>query len=270
MAKSALPRAFLWALPALVCAAVPSPGAVPSVPDFSGFWQHGVAEMTYARPESGPGPIGRTGVPEGYPVNDHWRGDYNSPLLQPWAAQALKKAAERDEAGLPENTGQATCRPAGVPAALTYLRPIQILQTAKAVTILYQYDHQSRSIALGRAHSAGLAPSWFGDSIGHYEGDTLVVDTVGLNDKTWTDHLGTPHTEALHVVERYRVVEGGKALSVAFTLDDPGAFTAPWSGSVTYQRVNIAGIDEEVCAENNRGIPVPVADIDPISGEKLK
>jgi hypothetical protein len=114
-------------------------------------------------------------------------------------------------------------------------------------------------------------PPYYGESVGHYEGDTLVVDTIGLNDKTWTDRFATPHTEKLHVVERYRLIDGAKTLEVFFTVEDPGAFTTIWSAITRYPRVNVERIEEEACAENNvgYGITVPVADIDPISGAAL-
>jgi hypothetical protein len=245
--------------------------AANAIPDFTGFWQHGVPGQQYDKPPSGPGPVRRIGVPEDYAANLNWRGDDKNPILQPWAADAVRKEWERESQGLPELSAQTTCRPAGVPFILSYLRPMQILQTPKKVVFLYQFDHQSRVVYLDQPHSPQTAPSYYGESIGHYEGDTLVVDTIAMNDKTWTDRFATPHTERLHVVERYSLIDGGKNLQVFFTVEDPGAFTTPWSAIVKYPRVNVQKIDEEVCAENNsyHGIPVPVADIDPISGERF-
>ncbi|MSP93699.1 MAG: hypothetical protein EXR00_00375 [Alphaproteobacteria bacterium] len=250
----------------------PSFAADKAVPDLSGFWQHGVGDFMYRDPPSGAGPIKRTGKPEDYAVNNHYQGDYNNPMLKPWAAKALKEAAMRDIAGLPESTPAATCRPGGVPGALLYLRPVQFLQEPHRVTILYQYDHQSRTIHLNKKHSENLQPSWYGESVGHYEGDTLIVDTIGVNDKSWTDHLGTPHTDKIHVIERYRVTNGGKTLEVHFSVDDPGTFNWTWSAILRYGRAGkeVVQIEEEVCAENNIGIPIPVADIDPISGATLR
>jgi len=84
-------------------------------------------------------------------------------------------------------------------------------------------------------------PSWFGESVGRYEGDTLVVDTVGMNDKTYIDSYRTPHTEKLHVVERFRMIEGGKTLEVKVHVEDPGAFTTPWDAIQRYRRVDASG-----------------------------
>jgi len=243
------------------------------IPDLSGFWQHGVPDFIYKDPPSGAGPVKRTGVPDSYGENNHYQGDYKSPMLKSWAADAVKEAAQRDIAGLPESTPQATCRPGGVPGSLLYLRPVQFVQQQDRVTILYQFDHQSRTVFLNRPHSRNIKPSWYGESIGHYEGDTLIVDTIGMNDEGWVDHLGTPHTDQIHVVERYRVVNKGTTLEVNFTVDDPGAFNWPWSAILRYGRApsDVRQIDEEVCAENNgfHGMAPPTADVDPISGKKM-
>jgi hypothetical protein len=256
---------------ALVLSAGVAAGA-PSSPDFSGFWQHGVPGQQYDNPPSGPGPVRRIGVPENYTANLNWRGDDKNPILQPWAAEAVRKEWERESQGLPELSAQTTCRPAGVPFILSFLRPMQVLQTPKKVVFLYQFDHQSRTVYLDEAHTRNPQTSYYGESVGHYEGDTLVVDTIGMNDKTWTDRFATPHTDKLHVVERYRLTDGGKALEVFFTIEDPGAFTTNWSAIVKYPRVTVGKIEEEVCAENNtfHGLTIPVAEIDPISGETLR
>jgi hypothetical protein len=102
-------------------------------------------------------------------------------------------------------------------------------------------------------HTANPKPSWYGESVGHYEGDTLVVDTIGLNDKTVVDVYRTPHTEKLHVVERWRMVDGGKAMEVVFTVDDPDAFYEPWTGMRRYRRVEQEAY-EKICAENNTNL----------------
>jgi hypothetical protein len=113
-------------------------------------------------------------------------------------------------------------------------------------------------------HSPNPKPSWYGESVGHYEGETLVIDTIGLNDKTTADIYRTPHTEKMHVVERWRMVDGGDGMEVVFTVEDPDAFYQPWTGMRHYRRVQYQDVPEVVCAENNNqsmfGYPVPIAD----------
>ena len=111
-------------------------------------------------------------------------------------------------------------------------------------------NQQIRRVYLDVPHSTNPKPSWYGESVGHYEGDTLVVDTIGQNDKTFVDVYRTPHTEKLHVVERWRMADGGRAMEATFTVDDPDAFYQPWSGMRRYRRVQ-QEMSEEICAENN-------------------
>jgi hypothetical protein len=142
-----------------------------------------------------------------------------------------------------------------VPEVLNLREPVQLLQAKDKVTIIYQRDHQVREVLLSRDHPAHIQPSWYGDSVGHYEGDTLVIDTVGESVKPLSvvDGFGTPHTDRLHVVERYRLITDarGNGLQVIFRVDDPGAFTMPWTAMVVYHRAR-GRWEEIVCAENNR------------------
>ena len=127
--------------------------------------------------------------------------------------------------------------------------------------MIYSNDQQVRHVYLDVPHSVNPKPSWYGESVGHYEGDTLVVDTIGLNDKTFVNSFRTPHTDKLHVVERFKLVSGGKAMQVDITFDDPDAFNAPWSVMQIYDRV-LSPMDEEICAENNEHLfeyHIPVA-----------
>ena len=107
-------------------------------------------------------------------------------------------------------------------------------------------DHQVRRIYLTDKHSSNLKASWFGESIGHYEGDALVVDTIGLNTKTYVDGFQTPHSEELQVVERYRVIEGGKFVEVNIHVEDPGAYTTPWNASNLWRRVEPGVAENDV------------------------
>lgn len=198
----------------------------------------------YARvfipPASGPGPVMQDPA---HPLisNDEFRasgkqptfpmGDPTSPILQPWAADALRKVNARILAGKPAYSLHATCRPTGVPMflLLPMTIPMYIVQGQREVLLILEDFADVRHIYLTDHHRAGVKPSWYGDSIGRYEGDTLVVDTIGLNDKTYIDEFMTPHTGKLHVVERYHLTNGGKILEVNIHIEDPGAFTAPWN-----------------------------------------
>jgi hypothetical protein len=194
-------------------------------------------------------------------------GDANSLILQPWAKAAVKKRADEILAGKPGYTRQASCWPNGVPAFLLYpVQPIFIWQSGKEVLMVSQEDHQVRHVYMNAAHSEHVPLSWHGESIGHYEGDTLVVDTIGLNDQVYIDNYRTPHTDKLHVVERFHMADGGKTLLVDLHVEDPGAFTTPWNAVQRYTRVQQDQIRESFCAEGNYNYFN--LDIDPIPQAK--
>lgn len=164
----------------------------------------------------------------------------NPPLL-PAARTMLDKRT-------PEEDPMAKCLPPGVPRVMSTAFPIEIVQTPGRVTILLEYDHYVRRIFTdGRPHPPDLDPTWLGHSIGHWEGKTLVVDTVGLNDKTWLDEAGHPHSEALHVVERFTRSDDGKSLEHHVTIDDPQMYAQPWTSSKTYAFRTDMAIMEWVC-----------------------
>ena len=178
--------------------------------------------------------------------------DLSNPILQPWAREELRKVNERVLGGRPGYTRQTACWPNGVPGYLLYpVQPIFFVQGPKEVVMLTQFDHMVRHVYLNVPHSARVKPSWHGESVGHYEGDTLIVDTIGLNDKTYVDNYRTPHTDKLHVIERYHLIEGGKTMQVDVHVEDPGAFTQGWNAIQRYRRVAPGPIIEMNCAENN-------------------
>ena len=144
---------------------------------------------------------------------------------------------------------------AGVPDFMLFIvEPVYFIQTPKEVLIIYTGNNETRHIHMNAEHDRNARPTFYGDSIGHYEGDTLVVDTVKLNAKTYVDNYSTPHTEKLHVVERWKLIDGGKTLEVSFTADDPDTFNQPWSGIQRYRRVQPEPLQEEPCAENNTAL----------------
>jgi hypothetical protein len=203
-------------------------------------------------------------VPNGVGRQPTYRiADLTNPNLKPWVKEHMKKDIDGVLAGKIAFTARSSCMPAGVPYFMAYggQNPVYFIQTPKQVWIIYSGDQQARRVYLDVPHSADPKPSWYGESVGHYEGDTLVIDTIGMNNRTVVDPYRTPHTEKLHVVERWRMVEGGQALEVSFTVEDPDAFYEPWSGSRLYRRVQQRYM-EEVCAENNQQLfdyHIPVA-----------
>jgi hypothetical protein len=269
--------------------------SVASIPDFAATWVHGsipgfeplpsgptslvnrsrrsIAQLLLdlAVDWAGPGePPSQDGVSNLLELV----GDYTNPILQPWAAEVVKKLGEMSLAGVGFPSPRNQCWPGGVPFVFTS-GAIQILQQPDKIAILYNYDHQVRHVRLNGSHPAHMTPTWYGDSVGRYEGDTLVIDTVGIKVGPFAtvDWYGTPHTEALHVVEQYRLIdyeaakEGwerdakenwraqpppnykGKYLQLRFTVDDQGAFTTPWTATMTYGRGRGDWV-EAVCAEN--------------------
>ena len=190
--------------------------------------------------------------------------DINNPNLTQFAKEALKKTNEEVLAGKPMWSRSARCWATGVPAfLLTPAQPMFFIQTPQLVRMIAQHDNDVRRIYLNVPHSENPKPSWYGESVGHYEGDTLVIKTIGLNDKTFVDNYRTPHSEKLHVVERWKMIDDGKMLEVGIKVEDPDAFNAPWSAIQRYRRAQPRQLGEEACAENNEHLfdyRIPVAD----------
>ena len=229
-------------------------------------------------PPSGPGPVT---FDKRYPYVDNGAArrartqptfrvaDLTNPILKPWAVEEMRKANEEVLAGKVPFRPRESCYPGGVPGFVVYnlIYPNFFLQGARAVTIINPGGPELRRVHLDVPHSAHVMPSWYGESVGRYEGgDTLVVDTIGLSTKTFVDNYRTPHTEALRVVERFKLVDGGKMLEDLITVDDPGAFTMPWSAVQRFRQVRRGPMEESICAENNVNpfnfymVPIPHAD----------
>src|SRR5882724_10711474 len=188
--------------------------------------------------------------------------DLSNPNLKPWVVERMKKDNAEVLAGKIAFTPHSSCAAAGVPAFHLYgFQPMYFIQTPKVVVMMFSGDKQVRHVYLDVPHSANPKPSWYGESVGHYEGDTLVVDTIGLNDKSFVDNYRTPHTEKLHVVERWKLIDD-TTLGVTLTVDDPDTFYQPWMATHRYRRILRPGAHEEVCAENNQSLfdyRIPVA-----------
>jgi hypothetical protein len=181
--------------------------------------------------------------------------DIDNPNLTQFAKDSLKKTNEEVLAGKPMWSRSARCWATGVPAfLLTPAQPMFFVQTPQQVSMIAQHDNDVRRIYMNVPHSANPKPSWYGESVGHYEGDTLVIDTIGLNDKTFVDNFRTPHSEKLHVVERLRLVEGGKFLEAEVLIDDPAVFLKPLQVTKRSRRVE-ASLAEWRCAAGEMSNP---------------
>jgi hypothetical protein len=248
-------------------------GTADRIPAFASKDFGWLADTEFLPPASGPGPVtyDRThpyirNNTVGQPT---FRiGDLSNPILKPWVVERMRKDNEEVLAGKIAFTARASCWPAGVPGFLVFgcgARTVYFVQTPKEVVMINEGDQQVRHVYLNRPHSARPKPSWYGESVGHYEnGDTLVVDTIGLNDKSFVDNYRTPHTDALHVIERWKL-SADRRIDVDIRVEDPGAFNLPWSARQIYMRADQGQLTEMVCAENNpdyynHGVtPIPTA-----------
>jgi hypothetical protein len=256
----------VWA--ALVPSAVAQQNA--PVPDFSSNQVGWIAtNPDFIAVPGGPGPTrsdpAHPYVPNNSGAQPTFRiADLGNPNLKPWAREAMKRENENVLAGKIAFTARSSCRPAGVPGFMMFIiEPIFFVQSPNKVLMIHSGNEEVRRIYLDVPHSANPKPSWYGESVGHYEGDTLVIDTIGMNDKTFIDNYRTPHTEKLHVVERWKMIDDGKMLEVDIKVDDPDTFNEPWSTIQRYRRAQPRQLGEEACAENNAHLfdyRIPVAD----------
>lgn len=264
------------ALAAGASAAGQTDGAIPNFSSADFPWLP--TSPQYAPPASGPGPVT---YDHGHPIIARQLNqfgvveqrtmplaDLNDLNLRPWVIEYLKKTNDEQLAGMVRSTSRASCRPAGVPEFLVHgaaFRAIYFLQTPKEVVMISDADMQIRHIYMNVSHSEHLTPSYYGEWVGRYEGDELVVDTIGFNDKTLLDdRYNVPHTRQLHVIERFKLLQGGRMLEVDFTVDDPATFNRPWFGVVRYRHPRAPRpFEEEACAEepaagfgHNFGVPI--------------
>ena len=231
----------------------------PQPPDFSstGWLNEATFEGGELIPVEGSPPLFRQDpahpfVPNNRNAQPTYRiADLSNPNVKQWAKDVMKKDNDEVLRGKIAYTARSSCHPAGVPGFdLFGFQPVFFFQTPEKVVMIYSGDQQVRHVYLNVPHSKTVKPSWYGESVGRYEGDTLVVDTIGLNTKTVVDNFRTPHTEKLHVVERWKLIEDGKTLEVTFTVDDPDTYEKPWSAKQRFRRAE-GPMTEQVCAEGN-------------------
>ena len=268
----------------LICSATAAEKAA-SAPDLSGHWSR--TNFNLEQPDAGPKFIANTLKKADGTIDDDTArlGDPTSPILTPEAARILREHGELSKTGKAISDAHNQCWPEPPPFTLTIQIEVLLLQTKNEATLIYVNGQNVRHVHMDRGHPAKLTPTLLGDSVGHYEGDTLVVDTVGIKPSPWPviDRYGTPHSDQLHVVERYRLISGEEAaaamrkhrrtfttaaamprfgiygaefdydtskkgLQVEVTVDDPKMFTTPWKGLVTY--VPATNWPEMTCAES--------------------
>jgi hypothetical protein len=206
-------------------------------------------------PYVGNGEANRTGKQPNYRI-----GDLTNPNVKQWAKDVMKKDNDEVLRGKIAFTPGQSCVPWGVPAVTLSGGPFFFVHTPKIVWMIEEGDRLARRIYMNVPHSANPKPSWYGESVGKYEGDTLVIDTIGLNNKTFVDNYRTPHTEKLHVVERWRKIDDGKRLEVHMTIEDPDTYNQAWQVIRRYDRDDDE-LGENICQEGNfvlfdYGIPV--------------
>jgi hypothetical protein len=276
-------------------------GDAPAIPDFSGRWARGAMDPEIMT--SGPTALVNlrrsmddphvNGGGDPLPLV----GDYNNPILKPEAAEAVKKAGAISEGGKINPDPSNQCAPYSPPYIFTIQLGVEMLQGKDEIVMLYPQDDQVRRVRMNAAHPEHVVPSAMGDSVGHYEGNELVIDTVGVKvgRVTMVDRYGTPQSEAAHVIEHYRIIDvdtakqamtyherrAGRgagapgtgpydpkinyALQLTYTVEDSNMFTTPWSAQITYRRTMVPW-SEQVCAENiveywpGMNIAVPKAD----------
>jgi hypothetical protein len=250
------------------------------IPDFSGLWGRNAFDFEPA--PGSPKPIDNlVRLPNGAGNASMLVGDYHNPLLKPEAAAVVKHRGDLALSGasVPDLSNQ--CAPFAPPFTFSMELGVQLLQAQDHITFVYNQDDQVRHVWLNRPHPTNVRSTAMGDSVGHYEGDTLVVDTVGITTGplAMIDRYGTPRSRSAHIIERYRLIDGaeakqaaerhirengpmglagavlvdpkypGKGLQLEIRIEDPEVFTTPWSAVVTYRRI-IGPWLEQICAEN--------------------
>jgi hypothetical protein len=227
-------RLCIW----LATAAIPIAGAQNADPlahggDLSGVWNNAGGGGSYGG----------------------WAWSEELPPMTPWAQERFDASkptfGPRGVMALESNDPVYQCYPPGLPRVYFHPFPFEIIQLQDRVLMMFEYHHQNRRIYTdGRDHRDDLPPLWLGDSIGHWEGATLVVESTNFNDRTWVDRRGVPHSDQLKVTERLHIRDDG-LLQIDILVEDPIAYLEPWTGQRLYERVDWE-IEEFACMERNR------------------
>lgn len=168
----------------------------------------------------------------------------------PWSLQVFNERVEN----LAKDDPEAQCLPVGVPRYMFDPYPFEMVQTRDRVVFLFEGDNylfRAVPTAANAAHAKNAKPTWMGDALGHYEKDTLVVDVTAFNDKSWLDQAGHPHSDRMHLTERYTRADS-LTLKYEVTIDDPGAYAKPWTTSNTVRFRPGMKLGESICQENEK------------------
>jgi hypothetical protein len=240
-------RAIILVIASLVAAGCTGGSASPapapaSRPDISGTWHNPLGGGNRLRPAEGDIPF------------------------TTWGAEQMKAARPTFSNDFRETTDPAVlyADPNGYPRIMMHPMKFKLVQTDDYVYQLFEYNQNWRQIAIDTAHAPDEPPTWYGNAVGKWEGDTLVVDSTGFNESTWLDSRGLPHTDQLHLVERFR--RDGNMLAVEVTFDDPGAFTKSWTASLRFEPVDDGAMIETIYTisdelrfrERFLGVPSPI------------
>jgi len=220
----------------------PVPRTADGKPDLSGVWQGG--SLSFAIGEANAARVAPAGGAPAAPAK---------PQAAPYQEWAAKKVQEfRDRRGIDDP--MARCLMVGIPRITSMPMPFQITQVPGQVLFLYEAFHSFRIIPTdGRKHPDDIESSFMGDTVAHWEGDTLVVDVIGFNDKTWLSTVGSFHSDKLHVTERYTRVDFD-TITYDVTMEDPEVFTGPWKQRSTIRLRPNERVREYECGENNEDI----------------
>jgi hypothetical protein len=216
--------------------AAPAPRAADGKPDLAGIW---------LRTE---GPNAPRSNPTGIPGNLTWYMPKGAEIpMRPEAQALFKQRAANLGGGRPSQH----CLPHGIPDAMLYGGPVKFVQTPGLTLFLYEeFDHYRQIFTDGRPFPKDPEPTWFGYSIGKWDGDAFVVESMGFNDKTWLDDTGHPHTDAMRTTERFRRRDFGH-MDMLLTIDDPKAYTKPWSVTIGFGLLPDTDLIENIC-ENEK------------------
>jgi len=224
----------------------PTPHTADGKPDFSGLWERPYTPDMTVTSRDGKTQVADPSLPDEPSKDPNARGPKKKVL--PFTA-AGKAEWEAYDAANGDYTGM--CMPFGLIRSVNSPDPLQIMQNPKYLGELWEQNTWFHLVRINGEHPKSLTPTWFGDSIGKWDGDTLVIDTIGFNNRTRLDTIGHPHSDKMHVIERYSRPDLGH-INYEIVIDDPVTFTKPWKNTRVFTLRPDWEIMEYSCEENNK------------------